>query len=37
MAFQSVWYETNLPNKIVKIIEEDVADGIRSHFAGDGN
>ncbi len=26
MAFQSVWYETNLPNKIVKIIEEDVAE-----------
>ena len=25
MAFQSIWYFTDLPEKIVDIIEEDVA------------
>lgn len=26
MAFQSVWYFTNIPNKIIDIIEEDLAE-----------
>ena len=26
MAFQSIWYYTNLPDKIVDIIEEDLAE-----------
>jgi hypothetical protein len=26
MAFQSIWYYTNLPDKIVDIIEEDLKD-----------
>ena len=26
MALQSVWYYTNLPDKIIDIIEEDLSD-----------
>ena len=26
MAFQSVWYYTDLPEKVVDLIEEDIAE-----------
>jgi predicted 2-oxoglutarate/Fe(II)-dependent dioxygenase YbiX len=26
MAFQSIWFQTNLPNKVIDIIEEDLKD-----------
>lgn len=30
MAFQSIWYFTNLPNKVIDIIEEDLKDNFDS-------
>jgi PKHD-type hydroxylase len=32
MAFQSIWYYTNLPNKIINIIEEDLAENFDSQL-----
>ncbi len=32
MAYQSVWFESNLPNKIIDIIEEDLKDNFDNHL-----
>ena len=32
MAFQSIWYMTNLPNKVIDIIEEDLKDNFDSQL-----
>lgn len=41
MAFQSVWYFTNIPNKIIDIIEEDLAenfdDQLQDSRVGEGD
>ena len=41
MAFQSIWYFTNLPNKIVNILEEDLAENfdpqLQDSRVGQGN
>ena len=33
MAYQSVWYFTDLPEKVVDLIEEDIAEKFDSHMA----
>ena len=41
MAYQSVWYFTDIPNKIIDIIEEDLKDNFDPHLqdsrVGEGN
>lgn len=41
MAFQSIWYFTDIPNKIIDIIEEDLAEKfdplLQDSRVGDGN
>lgn len=41
MAFQSIWYYTNLPNKVIDIIEEDLAENfdpqLQDSRVGDGD
>lgn len=41
MAYQSVWFDTSIPNKIIDIIEEDLAenfnDQLQDSRVGDGN
>lgn len=41
MAYQSIWYYTNLPNKIIDIIEEDLKDNfdqqLQDSRVGEGN
>ena len=41
MAFQSIWHYTNLPNKIVDIIEEDLIENfdpfLQDSRVGDGD
>ena len=32
MTFQSIWYYTDLPNKIIEIIEEDLKDNFDPHL-----
>ncbi len=32
MAYQSIWYYTNLPNKVIDIIEEDLAEHFDPHL-----
>ena len=41
MAFQSIWYYTNIPNKIIDIIEEELTENFDSNLqdsrVGEGN
>jgi hypothetical protein len=37
MAFQSIWYFTDLPEKIIDIIEEDVAQNFDHKMTDAGN
>lgn len=41
MAFQSIWYYTNLPNKVIDVIEEDLVeyfdDQLQDSRVGEGN
>ena len=41
MAYQTIWYYTNLPNKVIDLIEEDLKDNFDNQLqdsrVGDGN